>query len=158
MKFCYIILTMLIAFLSGCTLKKNEVVINGKIIGKMPDKIEFTVPLKGICDWMVSDSIKPDSLGKFQIVFNTKKPAFIKLRASQTTQGAVIIEPGKNYNVIFDLNKAKDNFQIIGENEVAQNQYNKLSNPVHIQLGARVFLKDSVALSIKEKYPKIFLT
>jgi thiol-disulfide isomerase/thioredoxin len=151
MKFCFPLLTILIALLFGCTNNKNESVIKGKISGKIPDKVEYTVPLNGICNWMVTDSVKPDSLGRFQIVFITEKPEFIKLRVSPETQGVVIIEPGKNYDVIFNSNKTKDNFQVFGDNEVAQNQYNRLPNPVHIQLGARAFLKDTVALTIKGK-------
>jgi thiol-disulfide isomerase/thioredoxin len=153
MKLNQIVLTIAIPFLLGCTNNKSEVVIKGKILGKNLTKVEYAVPINGICNFMMVDSVKPDASGNFQIVISSEKPEFILLRATYDIHGIIIAEPGKNYDVLFDLSKDKDCFQVFGENEFALNQYNKLPNPTLLDIysGSYIFQKDSVASSIKEK-------
>jgi len=151
MKLLKSFLAILITCLLLSAKNKGEVVISGKILGPIPEKVDYTIPQNGICDWMTTESVKPDLNGIFRIIVSPDKMSFIKLHVSSKLQGILIIEPGKSYDVVFDLNKGKENFQVFGETEIAQNQYNKLPNPVHIQIGAREFIKDSVASSIKER-------
>ena len=136
--------------LLGCQSKKSTIVITGKILGKMPEKVEFTKPINGICNWSFTESVQPDSLGNFKINIESDKAVFIKLRTSYTEQGTLIAESGKTYDVAFNLNKKENVFSVSGESSIVQEAYNKFPNFEHIQLGAREFMRDSVASKVKE--------
>lgn len=150
MKLHQLISVILLIGVLGCQSKKSTSVITGKILGKMPEKVEYTLPINGICNWAFTKSVQPDSLGNFKINIESDKAVFIKLRTSYTEQGTLIAEPGKTYNVAFDLNKKENVFSVSGESSSVQEAYNKFPNFEHIQLGAREFMRDSVASRIKE--------
>jgi len=150
MKLHQLILTILLIGLLGCQSPKNEIVIVGKIIGNVPEKVEYTSPINGICNWCFTKSVQPDSAGNFQIRVKWDKPIFIKLRTSYQAQGTLIVEPGKTYDVTFDLKQKENIFSVTGESSVYQEAYNKLPNPVHIQVGAMEFMRDSVVSTIKK--------
>jgi thiol-disulfide isomerase/thioredoxin len=150
MKLHRLILAILLIGLLGCQSKKNASVITGKILGKIPEKVEYTKPINGICDWSFTGSVQPDSLGNFEISIEYDKAIFVKLRTSYTEQGILIVEPGKTYDVVFDLNKKENVFSVADKSSVVQEAYNKFPNLEHIQLGAREFMRDSVASRIKE--------
>jgi thiol-disulfide isomerase/thioredoxin len=143
-------LTILLIGLLGCQGPKDKIVINGEITGKIPEKVEYTSPIHGICNWWFTESVQPDSLGKFQIGIESEKAIFIKLRTSYDVQGTLIAEPGKTYDVRFDLNNQEDIFSVPGKSSIVQETYKKLPNPEHIQIGAREFIRDSVAGIIKK--------
>ena len=159
MKLNQIFLAIAILSLLAFSTKKNEVVITGKIVGNNISKIEYTTPVKGIFNGLMTDSIKPDISGNFQIVIPFEKFGFIvfrpvyKTKPEYKTQGFIIAEPGENYTVVIDSNKDNDNFQVSGKNEIAINQYNKIQNPLFQMIGSEIrpFRKDSVASSIHEK-------
>ncbi len=154
MKQYQLILIILLIGLLGCQSSKNKIIINGKIIGKLPEKVDYTSPINGICNWYFTESVQPDSIGNFQISLNSKKPIFIKLRTSYKNQGTLIVEPGKTYDLIFDLNLKENIFSVTDKSSIYQTAYNKLPNPSHIQIGAREFMRDSVASAIKETIEK----
>ncbi len=149
MKPYHIILTALIICLAGCQNKKNEIIISGRIEGPIPDKIEYTNPINGICNWWFTESVEPDSLGNFRIRFESEKPLFFKLGPSYKKQRTIIAEPGHRYDLILDLTEAYT-LSFTDESSTLQEAYNKLPNPMHIQEGAREFLRDSMASKIKE--------
>jgi len=150
MKLHQLILAILLIGIIGCQSKKNTIVITGKILGKIPEKVDYTKPINGICNWYFTDSVQPDSLGNFKIHIESDKVVFIKLRTSYTEQGTLIAEPGKTYEVVFDLNRKDSVFSVTDKSSVVQEAYNKFPNFEHIQLGAREFRRDSVASRIKE--------
>jgi len=129
---------------------KSEVVIDGKISGKIPDKVEYTVPIHGICNDYFLQSVKPDAAGNFRIRIDVKEPGFIKLRTSYQEQGILIVEPGKTYRVQFNLEDKTKLFTVTDKSAVVQEAYGKLPNPGHIQLGAREFQRDTVAATVKK--------
>jgi thiol-disulfide isomerase/thioredoxin len=151
--------TFIAFLLLGLACKKNEVVIVGKIEGKTVTKIEYTVPVNGIFNGLMADSVKPDTTGNFRIVVPFEKPGFIILRPVYKTmpvyktQGIIITYPGKSYKVVFNPEKNEESFQVFGENEDAINQYNKLQNPILLSIGPEIrpYIRDSVASSIKAK-------
>lgn len=151
MKLQQIIFAILIFGLIGCHTNKKVVLINGKIIGESKEQVQYTIPLNGICYWGFNESIQPDSLGNFQLVIRVYKPSFIKLSVPEKSYGTIVVEPGGSYNIEFDLSKKDKNFYVSGETESAQNLYNKLPNPGHIQVGARQYLKDTVSSIINVK-------
>jgi thiol-disulfide isomerase/thioredoxin len=151
---------ILSAFLTiGCISRKNEIVIDGKIIGGNIKNIEYTVPVNDIFNGLMTDSIKPDTSGKFRIVIPLENPEFIILRPLYNTnpiyktQGIIIAEPGHIYNIAFNSTTDSDSFYVTGYNEEALNQYNKLPNPILLNelQGTVHFMRDSVASSIREK-------
>ncbi|MBP8960294.1 MAG: TlpA family protein disulfide reductase [Bacteroidales bacterium] len=152
MKSKQLTLTILLISLLSCQNPK-KIVINGEIIGNVPEKIEYTVPIHGICNWAFKDFVQPDSLGKFKIEIETEKEAFIKLMTN-SAQGTLIIEPGKTYSVNFDFNNKEKIFSVTGRNYLFQETYNKLPSPIHIQVGAKEFLYDTIADNIKATIDK----
>jgi len=58
------------------------VTITGKITGKNPTEVSYTVPINGVCYWGFRESVMSDSLGNFQIRIKTDKLAFISIRVS----------------------------------------------------------------------------
>jgi thiol-disulfide isomerase/thioredoxin len=149
MKLYRLLLTFLLISLLGCQGKKSTSVITGKILGKIPEKVEYTSPINGICNWSFTNSVQPDSLGNFKISIEYDKAIFVKLRTSYTEQGTLIVEPGKTYDVVFDLNKKENVFSVTDPSSMVQEAYDKFPDPPHIQVGATEFMKDSVASRIK---------
>jgi len=153
MKAFKIILVALIPFLLGSFKNESTIIIKGKILGKFPTKIGYTLNDKGIY-WVRTDYAKTDSLGNFQMKVSPEKAVFIKIGASDQVLGMMIVEPKGKYEVQFDLNKNKDQFQVLKGNADAQNMYNKFALPLEpelVQMDARKLLKDTSAIIIKEK-------
>ena len=150
MKLNRLIITVLLIGLFACQNSKNKIIILGEITGEIPEKVEYTNPINGICNWWFTKSVFPDSLGKFQIEITSEEAIFIKIRISYTEQGTLIAEPGKIYTVRFDLNDKKYAFSVTDKSSIVQQTYNKLPYPEHIQVGAREFLRDTIATKIKE--------
>ncbi|WP_430932098.1 TlpA family protein disulfide reductase [Saccharicrinis sp. 156] len=144
-----LILSVLIVGLVSCQSGKNKIVISGTIKGENPGKIEYTNPINGTCNWWFTKSIEPDSLGNFKINIKSDIPLFLKLRTTYKKQGTIIVEPGKQYKLIFDTSKEKNVLSVTDESSVIQEAYGKFPNPFHIQDGAREFLRDSLASRIK---------
>lgn len=154
------ILSVLLAIsLIGCNTRKNEIVIDGNIIGESINTIEYTYPVNNIFNGLMSDSIKPDTSGKFRLVIPFENPGFIILRPVYNTtppyktQGIIVAEPGKIYDITFEATKDRDSLYFKGYNEEALNLYNKLPNPIFLNEleGTRPFMRDSVASSIGNK-------
>lgn len=150
MKLNQLILAVLLIGLFACKDSKDKIEIHGEITGEIPGKVEYTNPIHGICNWNFAASVQPDSFGNFQIETTSKEPIFMKIRTSYTEQGSLIAEPGKSYNIRFDLRDKKNVFSVTDESFIIQKTYNKFPNPEHIQDGAREFLRDTIASKIKE--------
>lgn len=151
MKFYKIALIVLIISTISCTAKKNEVIIAGKIIGEIPKKVEFTKPINGTWFYGSKQSVKPDSLGNFQIKVDIDSPSFITLYIPKKANGTLLVEPRKNYNINFNLNLTDKKFSVTGQNSKGQNLYNSFPNPEFNIFGLREHLKDSVTTVIASK-------
>lgn len=150
MKLNQLILTVLLIGLFACKDFRYKIVIHGEITGEIPEKIEYTNPIHGICNWNFTASVQPDSLGNFEIETASEEPIFIKIRTSFTEQGTLIVEPGKTYNIHFNLKEKENIFSVTDKSSTIQKTYNKFPNPGHIQDGAREFLRDTIATEIKQ--------
>lgn len=150
MKSNLIILTILISALFGCR-KTNEVIISGKITGIIPDKVFYSVPINGVSYGGFKESVKPDSLGNFQIKILAKEPAFTILMIPKIDPKILLIEPGDNFNISINTGNESKSFKISGANELGQNLYNTLPNPSFVQQEARKFANNSSLDSIKRK-------
>lgn len=142
---------ILLTVFFGCETKRNEVNITGKIYGEIPESINYTLPINGVCDYAFKESILPDTLGNFAIKIEIEKPSFVRLFIPGKTNAILLVEQGMNYDVNFNLESKENNIKITCENQKGQDTYNALPNPGHIQLGAKEFFKDSVAVNIKSK-------
>jgi thiol-disulfide isomerase/thioredoxin len=154
-----ILSAFLAIFLIGCISRKNEIIIDGKIIGEGIKNIEYTVPVNNIFNGLMADSIKPDTNGKFRIVIPFDNPGYIILRPLYNTnpvyktQGIIVAEPGNTYSITFNATKDSDSLYFTGYNEEGLNQYHKLPNPILLNelQGTVSFMRDSVATSIRDK-------
>jgi thiol-disulfide isomerase/thioredoxin len=150
MKLNPLLVTVLLTGLIACQNSNNRIIIHGEISGEIPEKVEYTNPINGTCNWWFTKSVSPDSLGMFQIEINSKDAIFIKIRTSYTEQGTLIAEPGCTYTVRFDLNDKKNTFSVTDQSSFVHQTYNNLPYAGHIQDGAREFLRDTIASGIKE--------
>jgi len=85
------------ALLIGCLLSlqtsNGNISITGIITGEVPEIINYSIPINGVCYWGFGGSVKPDSLGNFQINLYSDKPAFIIISAKGIPSKKVIVEP-----------------------------------------------------------------
>ena len=150
MKQYLVVLTILISALCGCQ-RSNEVNITGKISGKIPDKITYSVPVSGVSYFGFSESVKPDSLGNFKIKILTSEPAFILFTIPGIDLKVIVIEPGQNFNISVDTENKSGSVRISGPNETGQIFYNTFPNPVMVQLDAKKYFKNPSQDSIKRQ-------
>ncbi|MFS4454637.1 TlpA family protein disulfide reductase [Maribacter sp. 2304DJ31-5] len=150
MKFCQIILVFLLIGLIGCQKDKN-IIITGKIIGEIPEKVEYTTPINGTWFYGSKKSVQPDSSGNFRIIINIDSPSFITLYIPKKSNGTLLVESGKTYTINFNLDSTDKKFVVLGENHKGQNIYNSFPNPDFNIYGGNEFLKDSVASVISSK-------
>jgi thiol-disulfide isomerase/thioredoxin len=150
MKLKLFILVVLLFRLAAIGYPGNKIVIKGKIEGEIPGKVEYTNPIHGICNGWFTRSVVPDSTGKFQISLVSEETVFVKIRTSFDRSGIIIASPGSTYDVLLNV-KDKDHFMTVtGKSAALQKAYNLLPHPEHIQLGAREYFRDTVAVRVKE--------
>ena len=125
MKTMRFIFTALIALQLSCSVERNEVVINGKFIGDIPDRVGFTIPVNQTSFEGFREIIELDSTGTFKIIVDTEKPAFLSFWFLDSP--SLIIEPGKSYNVTLERDPEKG-LLITGDLERLQEFYNKLNH------------------------------
>ncbi len=155
MKLHQLILIILITGLLSCQNKKGEIRIRGKIEGEIPKKIEYTLPINGVCNYAFKESVQADSLGNFTIKLNIEKPSFVQITIPGKTSGTLLVEKAMNYNVSFDLKSEEKQFKVYGNNQKGQNLYNSLLKNGYINAVAREFSKDSAASVIVDKITKL---
>jgi hypothetical protein len=135
-----IIAAALLAILqSGCASDNTEVVINGQFPGEIPSRIFYNVPVNGTSFEGFNREVKPDSLGRFQIVFKTGQPVLISFNYFDSP--SLIAEPGQHYEIT--LNRNEDRTVGIGGNlSEAQQVYSAL--PHHHPRSCLYFLEEDI--------------
>lgn len=141
---------IIISALYSCN-KTDEANIIGRINGKIPDQISYSVPENGVSFSGFSDTIKPDSSGGFQIKLNLEDPSFLILTVAGLETKTIVIEPGEQYNISVNTEANNKSFKISGANEEGQNLYNTLPNPFLVQLEAKKYFKETSTDTIKKK-------
>ncbi len=154
MKLHHFIFVFIFFALSSCHSNKNKIVINGTIIGEIPKTISFTAPINGSFSWNFRDSVKPDSLGNFQIIVDSEDPLFIGLAVPDQVSGLLVIEPGETYSVTFDLSKEEKKFLVNDKSKELQTLCQKFPEVYTIDDYALVYVDDTTALEIKTKLDK----
>jgi thiol-disulfide isomerase/thioredoxin len=155
MKRNTIFLFLVFFVLTACQTNKNKVVITGKIVDESPGGIEYTVPLNGICYFGYKESLQPDSLGNYMILIDVNKPCIVEFSKGFKSYGAVIIEPGMNYDISINTLLKEGAFKVRCKNEAGQELYNQFKNRSmiaggHFELEAREFLKNTDTNNIKQ--------
>ncbi|WP_339715395.1 TlpA disulfide reductase family protein [uncultured Kriegella sp.] len=152
MKLQRIILLILIVGLSACSKKNEEIIINVKVIGGIPDKIEYTIPVNGTWFYGAKKSVVPDSLGNFRISIASDLASFITLYIPKKAAAVLLVEPDQKYEVDFNLDSKNKAFKVNGENNEALTLYNSLPLPEFYVLStSNPLLKDAVLSSVSSK-------
>lgn len=136
--------------------KNSNLKIIGKIIGKIPEVIEYTSPTNGIDYFGFTDSSQPDSSGNFQINLTINKACFIDLSNNYSSYGTIIAETGMTYTVTINTETKENKFKIESENEKGQILYNQLTNRSmivggHFEMESKNYTQDSIVSAIKQK-------
>ncbi|MEN2412585.1 TlpA family protein disulfide reductase [Flavobacterium mesophilum] len=153
--FQLILIVMLPAFLV-CQTKKDNIKIIGKITGKIPETIEYTLPINGIEYFGFTNAIQPDLAGNFEIKLHSDKTCFVDLSNTYKSFGTLIVEPGMTYKIYIDTESPENKFRVESPNEKGQELYNKISNRSmivggHFELETKNYMKDSIPELLKQK-------
>jgi len=157
MKLSQLLLILLLPFFTICQEKKSDITITGKITGKIPETIEYTLPVNGIDYFGFTNSVQPDSLGNFQIKLPITKTSFIELLTNYNSYGTLIVEKGMNYNIYINTESKDNKFKVTSKNEKGQALYNQIKNRSmiagdgHFEIESRKHNKDSIVSDIKQK-------
>lgn len=156
MKLSQLLLIILLPNFAICQGKKSDITITGRITGKIPETIEYTLPINGIDYFGFTNSIQPDSLGNFQIKLPLNKTSFIELSTNYNSYGTLIAEPGMIYNVYINPETSDNKFKVASKNEKGQTLYNQIPNRSmivggHFELESRKYYKDSILSDIVQK-------
>lgn len=156
MRLHQLIIAILLTGLFSCQNITEPIKIIGKINGEIPSSIEYTIPLNGVCDYAYRESIKPDSLGEFTISLTVEKPSFVKIFIPKIATKTLIIETGKEYEIIIDKESENNKIQVKCKNKNGQEAYNDLPSPGHIQMAARKYSSDSITI-VKSKLDSLLV-
>ncbi len=150
-------LLIFIIVIAGCVSHRNapqETIIKGKITGKIPDRIEYTLPLNGVSYFGFENSVQPDSSGNFEITLSVDSACFIELSNGYDAYGTVIAEPGINYTLLIDTEAKGNKFKIECENKEGQLLYNQNTNRSmitgHFEEESQKYRNDSIPSEIKQ--------
>ncbi|GGD29500.1 TlpA family protein disulfide reductase [Hyunsoonleella pacifica] len=156
MKLEKIIVIIYIIGLIGCSKKNNEIIISGKTIGDIPEKIEYTIPVNGTWFYGAKKSVTPDSLGNFKIAIKSNLASFITLYIPKKISVLMLIEPREKYDIDFHLDSKNEKFKITGTSNKALTLYNSFPLPDFYALNtSNKLLQDSVLTSISSKISKL---
>ena len=151
--FQLILITLLSGFIRGQE-TKNEITITGNITGKIPAKIDYTLPIDGINYFGFKNSVQPDSVGEFHIKLAVDRACFIELSNVYDSYGTIIVEPGMDYNVLISTQDKTNMFKVKCKNKEGQDLYNQTTNRSmitgHFESEARQYSKDSIPSQIKQ--------
>ncbi len=120
-KLWIVLIPLLLAPMSCMKQGKNEVIINGRFTGDIPDRVGYTIPVNQTSYRGFREIIELDSTGTFQVIVETDKPAFLSFWFLDSP--SLIIEPGRSYNIILEHEKG---LIIKGELSPLQEFYNNL--------------------------------
>lgn len=119
------LIPILLSHISCVQQEINEVNINGKFIGDIPERVGFTIPVNQTSYIGFRDIIEIDSTGAFNINVETDKPAFLTFWHLDSP--SLIIEPDKQYNLVLEIDPEKG-LLMHGELGELQEFYNKLAH------------------------------
>lgn len=154
MNYFKYITPLLIVVLASCIYNtKTETTIIGKTTSDdIPEQIYYSVPINGICNGLIKDSVLIDSKGNFEIKLDIEKPSFVKLMIWGKASRTLVIEKGRTYQLELSTETSDYAFHVIDENKEVQDKIRSLKYSSHIQNPTRQYLKLS---SIEETRLKL---
>ena len=120
-------------FLFGCHDSVNYAIINGKIAGEIPEKIEYSVPIDGAAYVGFRKPLELDSLGNFSIKLPLKQASFVYFLVGRGLTKRLIVEPGESYELSFTRRGDEKDFLYKGKNKKGPELYNNLPRMGFIQ-------------------------
>jgi thiol-disulfide isomerase/thioredoxin len=127
-------LLLLSFFVTAFTAIAKPVIIKGKIIGKLPEKLLYTAPVNGASGFDLYYTTKVDAAGNFEIKADINEVSFIDIHYNYLTAGHIIAVPGGQYSVIITEKDGKVASQITGTDAGLQKQYNILVPDFRVSL------------------------
>lgn len=151
-KKCILLIVTLTLFFA-CREENREIVILGKITGKVPDYIAHTAPVNGVNYMGFKENIQLDSSGYFEIRMAIDKPSILEVIIPAEFSGSIIAEPGMVYSVTIDRQDDKYVYTVASNNQEGQQLYNDLPNrtPGHFQLEAMSYVESEDIQDIKDR-------
>lgn len=129
-QFFWTIALPLMVLFSCCNRSQSgEVTIKGQFVENIPEMLRYTVPVNGTVFEGFYEEVTLDSLGGFEIHLELERPALISFRYYDSP--SLIVEPGKHYDIILNLNKDRK-LSIEGDLGNVQKFFNELphENPL----------------------------
>ncbi len=126
-----------------------ECKIHGKIIGNLPEKMEYSIPINNKCYWGFKEVIEFNENGFFELSCVVYNPAFIRFIYSGQIK-CLILEPGENYELEICSSNDSLNFVVKGKGTSGQILYNELPAPGHIQIGLRELQRKNNTIPIED--------
>lgn len=151
MKLTYLLVATLMTTSLVLKSETAKVKVTGKIKGEIPEALDYTVPLNGLCNFGFYESVSPDKSGQFAFEIDVDRPSFVKLRIWGKFFKTMIVEAGEQYELRIDLEKEENNFRIIGKGEAGQMLYDELELPGFLQSSANPYVEEPDTAVIKEK-------
>lgn len=150
MKNCLIVFSLLIIAMLSCQNDKSIVVIEGQILNKKIDSLDYTIVTNEGIYLGFRNTIPVDSSGQFNIRVPVPNGISFFTMLISREQGSLVIERGQTYKVVVDFNKDENIFTVHGPNEEGQNYYYTLPNPPFINLCKLMneFRPDTTAVEI----------
>ena len=139
------LLVLLTLFTTFAKTHAKETIIKGKIEGKLPEAVYYSLPVNGSLGFDAGYSLKPDAEGNFTIKADLLEITFIDIYYNYQPAGFIIATPGGIYGITITENKGKVTHVITGKDSEAQKLYNTLA------YDHRMSLIDDLARKMKGK-------
>lgn len=149
------IFALLILLVYGCTTENPTASLTVNVIGELPDELLYTVPVEGGTFWGFRDTVRPDAAGAFHIRISNPEPALVALfgrglgQQGYNTFDYLLVEPGKHYEVVFDLTGDEKRFVVNDNSCKVQSFLQTLPNYGHPQEDELWHLHDSSVTVIR---------
>ena len=123
-KFAY----LLLCSFSVLTALAKDVIIKGKINGKLPETLYYTAPINGVLGFDLCYTAPVDAKGNFEIKADIDGVSFIDIFYNYQPAGYLVVTPGGKYDIIITEAQGKVTHKITGGDAQLQSLYAKLIN------------------------------
>lgn len=106
-------------------------------------EVKYTMPINNSCYWGFLQSVSPDSMGCFQIQVSTYRPALMQFFGWGNSYNFMVVEPGKCYEVVVDVETGLRKVYKQGELDAANELVQSFPNEFHAGMSQYWGLRDS---------------
>ena len=128
MKIVKLLSVVLLVLVLSSFSEEKIVTIKGKFIGdKIPESIDYTIPINRTVFWGFKETVSLDSMGNFEFSLKLSETTFISLQY-ENIRKYMIIEPKiKFYEITFDLSKMGNELFVNSINNEGQKVINEFN-------------------------------